>query len=81
MRRETEIAKTKPIPEDDDLTVIYLDSFDQLRRLSKGCEEALRETMSGRHRDFLEVCKKRGLPLNEAKRLVSSTHAWHPPRR
>ena len=70
----SEVAKTKPIPEDDDLTVIYLDSFDQLRRLSRGCEEALQETMSSRHRDFLEVCKRRGLPLNEAKRLVSSTH-------
>ena len=69
----SEIAKTKPIPDDDDLTVIYLDSFDQLRRLDRRCAEALKETSSQRHQDFLRVCKAKGLPLNKAKRLVSST--------
>ena len=29
--------------------------------------------MSDRHQRFLEVCRKRGLPLNEGKRLVAAT--------
>ena len=69
----SEVAKTKPLPEDDDLTVIYLDSFDELRRLDQGCKEALEPRMSERHKRFLEVCNKRGLPLNEGKRVVAST--------
>ena len=69
----SEIAKTKPIPEDDDLTVIYLDSFDQLRRLDKGCAGVLKEGSSRRHQAFLKVCQGKGLPPNKAKRLVSST--------
>ena len=69
----SEIAKTKPLPKDSDLTVIYLDSFDQLRKLEASCEEALKGKLSKRHEKFLQVCKKRGLPLNEAKRLVAST--------
>ena len=69
----SEIAKTKAIPADGDLTVIYLDSFDQLRRLDASCEETLQGKPSKRHQRFLQVCKDRGLPLNEAKRLVAST--------
>lgn len=69
----SEIAKTKPIPPDDDLTVIYLDSFDQLRRLDRGCQGALQEGASRRHQAFLKVCREKGLPLNKAKSLVSST--------
>ena len=33
---ESEIAKTQPLPADEDLTVIYLDSYDQLRKFKKG---------------------------------------------
>eukprot|EP00438_Fugacium_kawagutii_P025118 Skav230791 [mRNA] locus=scaffold312:65520:71347:+ [translate_table: standard] len=69
----TEVAKTKPLPDDDDYTVIYLDSFDELRRLEKGCAEALEGEMSERHRAFLKVCEEKGLPLNAGKRLVAST--------
>ena len=69
----SEVAKTKPMPPDDDLTVIYLDSFDELRKLDESCQQALEGKMSGRHKAFLEVCERRKLPLNEAKRLVAST--------
>eukprot|EP00438_Fugacium_kawagutii_P031800 Skav221085 [mRNA] locus=scaffold6458:44336:48337:- [translate_table: standard] len=69
----TEVAKTKPLPEDDDYTVIYLDSYDELRRLDRGCARALEGVMSDRHSSFLEVCRRLGLPLNEGKRLVAST--------
>ena len=69
----SEIAKTKPVPDGDDLTVIYLDSFDQLRPLSRGCHETLGGESSERHARFLKVCRDKGLPLNEAKRLVAAT--------
>ena len=69
----SEVAKTKPMPKDDDLTVIYLDSFDELRKLEESCKQALEGKMSGRHQAFLDVCERRKLPLNEAKRLVAST--------
>lgn len=54
-------------------TVIYLDSFDQLRRLSRGCHETLEGEPSERHARFLKVCRDKGLPLNEAKTLVAAT--------
>lgn len=69
----TEVAKTKPLPDDDDYAVIYLDSFDGLRRLDRGCARALEGVMSPKHKAFLDVCKEKGLPLNEGKRLVAST--------
>ena len=69
----SEVAKTKNLPADDDLTVIYLDSFDQLRKLREGCHEVLTNQISDRHVRFLAVCKKFGLPLNEGKRLVGAT--------
>ena len=69
----SEVSKLKPIPESDDLTVIYLDSFDELRRLEKGCAEALEGRASERHESFLRVCQARNLPLNDGKRLVAAT--------
>eukprot|EP00435_Cladocopium_sp_Y103_P049951 s206_g15.t1 len=70
---ESEVAKTKPVPELTDLSVIYLDSFDQLRELDRECHKALEEQPSERHEKFLKVCKEKGLPLNEAKRLIAAT--------
>ena len=43
---ESEVAKTQPLPAGDDLTVIYLDSYDQLRKFKKGCEEVVKADMS-----------------------------------
>ena len=71
--QESEVAKTQPVPADEDLTVIYLDSYDQLRKFRKGCEEVMAAGMSERHERFLRVCEKLSLPLNEGKRLVAST--------
>ena len=71
--RSSEISKVLKIPDDDDLTVIYLDSFDQLRRFKKGCHEVLNAQMSDRHARFLAVCQKLNLPLNEGKRLIAAT--------
>ena len=69
----SEVAKTRELPDDDDLTVIYLDSFDELRRIDSGCREVLENEASERHKSFLRVCEKRGLPLNAGKRLVAAT--------
>ena len=70
---ESEVAKTQPLPAGDDLTVIYLDSYDQLRKFKKGCEEVVKADMSERHKRFLRVCEDLALPLNDGKRLVAST--------
>ena len=43
---DSEVAKTQPLPAGDDLTVVYLDSFDQLREFNKGCDEVLSAGMS-----------------------------------
>ena len=53
--------------------MIYLDSYDQLRKFKKGCEEVMSASMSERHQRFLKVCEKLSLPLSEGKRLVAST--------
>lgn len=69
---DSEISKLKAIPQTDDLSVIYPDSFDELRRLGRQCAETLQGATSERHARFLAMCKEKGLPLNEGKRLVSS---------
>ena len=71
--RSSEIGKTLPFPESDDLTVIYLDSFDQLRRFERRCGEVLDPGISDRHDRFLKVCRELNLPLNEGKRLIAAT--------
>lgn len=71
--RHSEITKVRRIPDSEDLTVIYLDSFDELRRLEKDCADSLDEKMSDRHARFLQVCREKGLPLNESKRPVAAT--------
>ena len=70
---DTEVTKVKGMPDNDDLTVIYLDSYDELRRLDKQCAEVLEGQPSARHRRFRAVCKEKGLPLNDAKRLIGAT--------
>eukprot|EP00435_Cladocopium_sp_Y103_P019019 s3102_g4.t1 len=68
----SEVSKLKSIPEVDNLSIIYLDSFDELRRLDRQCAEILQGTASPRHERFLKMCHEKGLPLNEAKRLVAA---------
>ena len=70
---DSEISKLKKLPETDDLSVIYLDSFDELRCLDRQCAEVLQGVASPRHKRFLKVCQDKGLPLNEGKRLVAAT--------
>lgn len=69
----SEVAKIKQMPDTDDFTVIYLDSYDELRKLDAQCAEVLEGKPSARHIRFQEVCQEKGLPLNQAKRLVGAT--------
>ena len=55
------------------MSVIYLDSFDELRKVNRGCRAVLEGTMSDHHRAFVETCSRLGLPLNEGKRVVAAT--------
>ena len=69
----SEVAKIKQMPDTDDFTVIYLDSYDELRKLDAQWAEVLEGKPSARHVKFQEVCQEKGLPLNQAKRLVGAT--------
>ena len=65
---------TKNFPKDDSVSVVYLDSYDELRRVNKGLAEVLSGGMSQRHQRFVDTCKELGLPLNEGKRLVGAVY-------
>ena len=71
---ESEISKLKWFPKDDSVSVVYLDSYDELRRVNKGLAEVLSGGMSQRHQRFVDTCKELGLPLNEGKRLVGAVY-------
>ena len=64
---DSEVSTLKSLPQIDDLSVIYLDSYDELRRLDQECAEALHRVRSRRHEKFLEMCQAKGLPLNESE--------------
>lgn len=70
---DSEVTKIRKMPSTDDYTVIYLDSYDELRRLDTQCAEALEGLESARHIRFKKLCERKGLPLNHAKRVVAAT--------
>lgn len=55
-----EVQKWKELPADNKI-ILYLDSIDQLRLVSKA--------MIAEHRKFREACESKGLPTNAAKSL------------
>ena len=69
---DSEVSKLRNIPESDDLSVIYLDSFDHLRRLDRSCAEIMEGSPSARHQRFIDLCQSKGLALNEKKESGSS---------
>ena len=71
---EFKVAKTKRMPEGDDLTVIYLDSYGQLRKLDKGCHEVLEGTPSERHRLSWKSARRKASPSMKEK-------GWSPPQK
>ena len=55
-------------------SVVYLDSYDELRKVSKGYREVLSGEISHRHQHFVNTCNELKLPLNEGKRLVGAIY-------
>eukprot|EP00435_Cladocopium_sp_Y103_P026303 s2664_g6.t1 len=66
----SEVSKLKWFPTDDSISVVYLDSYDEVRKVSAGCREALEGGTSARHLSFVKTCDELKLPLNQGKRLV-----------
>eukprot|EP00435_Cladocopium_sp_Y103_P071663 s228_g38.t1 len=68
----SEVSKLKWFPADDSISVVYLDSYDEIRKVSAGCREALEGSASSRHLSFVKTCEDLNLPLNQGKRLVGA---------
>ena len=68
---EAEVQKWKEIPEADKL-LLYLDSVDQLRLVSKTMVAVHENEASEEHKKFKKACEDRGLPTNAAKALAGS---------
>lgn len=69
----SEVRKTAPFPADDEFSVIYLDSFDEVRRMDSGLASVVEGQASENHEAFLETCERLGLPLNHGKRVVAAS--------
>lgn len=70
----SEVSKLKLFPADDSISVVYLDSYDELRKVKAGYAEVLKGRPSERHERFVATCKKLDLPLSHSKRLVRAIH-------
>eukprot|EP00435_Cladocopium_sp_Y103_P067422 s217_g30.t1 len=69
---ESEISKMKRFPEDPSASLVYLDSYDEIRKIDATYRDLLEGEESERHRRFTATCKKFGLSLNTGKRLVGA---------
>ena len=70
--RATSVEKGLPLPSTDEMTIVYLDNFDELRRIRKFGAEVELGKSSPAHQRFNEVCDKLGLSRNSAKQLIMS---------
>ena len=70
---EAEIQKGKPMPEKEKF-LLYLDSVDQLRVVSKRMAALSKGEPSEDHLKFEATCKAHGLPRNSSKRLAGALH-------
>ncbi len=68
---DKEVQKWKTLPEGDRY-LLYLDSVDQLRPVSKAMARIVSGEASEEHQRFEEACHKMGLPRNESKRLAGA---------
>ena len=68
----SEISKEKHFPAEVSSSLVYLDSYDELRKIQKECKSLLEGTKSERHVRFEETCRRHGLSLNEGKRLIGA---------
>ena len=70
----SEVSKLKWFPDEDSVSVVYLDSFDELRKVKAGYRAVLEGRPSHRHQRFVNTCNSLKLPLNNAKKLVGAVH-------
>ena len=70
----SEVSKLKWFPEDDSVSVVYLDSYDELRKVKSGYTDVLSGKPSERHKSFVATCASLDLPLNKGKELVGAVH-------
>ena len=68
----SEVSKLKRFPDEDSISLVYLDSFDEIRRMDRIYAEVVEGKMSERHQAFIDSCNRLKLPLNEGKRLVGA---------
>ena len=68
----SEVSKLKWFPTDDSISVVYLDSYDEVRRVKAEYKGLLEGTSSKRHKSFVATCEELGLPLNQGKRLIGA---------
>ena len=68
----TSVEKGKALPEGDTMTVVYLDNFDELKRLRQVEDEIEEGRATPNHQRFNEVCDELGLDRNRGKQLLSS---------
>lgn len=68
---EAEVQKWRELPAGDRL-LLYLDSVDQLRIVSKPLAKLFAGEASEEHRRFKEACERKGMPTNAAKTLAGS---------
>ena len=66
-----EVQKFKEMPEGDKL-LLYLDSVDQLRLVSKTMAKVLEGEASEEHKRFAKACQAKGLPTNASKSLAGA---------
>ena len=69
---KTEVQKALPMPEGDELSILYLDSFDRLRTVSSAVGHATEGEETEEHANFVKVCEGLNLPLNTGKSLVGA---------
>lgn len=70
----SELPKLKWYPEDDSVSVVYLDSYDELRKVKAGYRAVLEGVVPHRHQRFVNTCNELQLPLNEGKKVVGAVH-------
>ena len=70
---EAEVRKGRQMPEKEQF-LLYLDSVDQLRVVSKRMAELSKGEPSQDHFKFERTCEAHGLPRNSAKRLAGALH-------
>ena len=68
---DQEVQKWRSLPEGDRY-LLYLDSVDQLRPVSKAMARIVSGEASEEHKKFEQVCQEMGLPRNESKRLAGA---------